>query len=67
MIFVFGFKAPIMDWIVIILFCGYVGFDWGRANMIPKTVDNAIDSSAALYMDIINIFIRVLSILGEKK
>lgn len=67
MIFVFGFKAPIMDWIVILIFCGYVGFDWGRANMIPKTVDNAIDSSAALYMDIINIFIRVAAILGGKK
>lgn len=61
MLFVMGYKAPIMDYIVITIFCGYVGVDWGRANNIPKTVDNAVDSAAALYMDIINIFVRVIS------
>ena len=65
-IFVFGIHHGIIDWIVVLIFCGYIGYDWGRANQIPKTVDNAIDSAAALYMDIINLFLRILRILGRK-
>jgi len=56
-----------LDWAVAIIFCGYIGYDWGRANQIPKTVDNAVDSAAALYMDIINLFLRVLRILGRRR
>jgi len=64
--FVFGIHHGVLDWIVVLIFCGYVGVDWGRANQIPKTLDNAIDSAAALYMDIINLFLRILRILGRK-
>ncbi|MDA3846221.1 MAG: Bax inhibitor-1 family protein, partial [Vallitaleaceae bacterium] len=64
---IFKQSYGIIDWIVAIIFCGYIGYDWGRANMIPKTLDNAIDSAAALYMDIINLFLRVLRILGRRK
>ncbi|MBI4403930.1 MAG: US12 family protein [Deltaproteobacteria bacterium] len=60
-------EIPWIDWTVAIIFCGYIGLDWGRANQIPKTVDNAIDSAAAIYMDIINLFLRILRILGRKK
>jgi len=65
-IFVFGIHHGIIDWIVVLIFCGYIGYDWGRANQIPKTLDNAIDSAAALYMDIINLFLRILRILSRK-
>jgi FtsH-binding integral membrane protein len=65
-IFVFGVHHGILDWIVVLIFCGYIGYDWGRANQIPKTLDNAIDSAVALYMDIINLFLRILRILGRK-
>ena len=65
-IFMFGIHHGILDWIVVLIFCGYIGYDWGRANQIPKTLDNAIDSAAALYMDIINLFLRILRILGRK-
>lgn len=65
-IFLLGIRHGVIDWIVVLIFCGYVGFDWGRANQIPKTLDNAIDSAAALYMDIINLFLRILRILGRK-
>ncbi len=60
MIFVFKTHHTIIDWVVVLIFCGYIGYDWARANSIPKTVDNAIDSAAALYMDIINLFLRLL-------
>lgn len=65
-VFIFNTHHGIFDWIVVLIFCGYIGYDWGRANQIPKTIDNAIDSAAALYMDIINLFLRILRILGRK-
>jgi len=55
-----------IDWVIAVIFCGYIGFDWGRANQIPKTIDNAVDSAAALYMDIIILFLRILRILGRR-
>ncbi|MEG0870427.1 MAG: Bax inhibitor-1 family protein [Hafnia sp.] len=61
-VLVFKVKLSIMDWIVAAIFCGYIGFDWVRANSIPKTVDNAVDSAASLYLDIINLFVRILGI-----
>lgn len=66
MVFVFKVHLELMDWAVAVIFCGYIGYDWYRANNIPRTLDNAIDSAAALYMDIINLFIRILSILGRR-
>lgn len=66
MVFVFNAHHTIIDWIVVLIFSGYIGYDWARANSIPKTVDNAIDSAAALYMDIIMLFLRLLRILGRR-
>lgn len=67
-IFILGQQNPEwIDWVVAVIFCGYIGYDWGRANQIPKTMDNAIDSAAALYMDIINLFFRILRILGRRR
>lgn len=67
MIFIFKVHHGIIDWIVVIIFCGYIGYDWGRAQQIPKTIDNAVDSAAALYMDIINLFLRILRLMGRRK
>lgn len=66
MVFVFNTHHTIIDWVVVLIFCGYIGYDWARANSIPRTVDNAIDSAAALYMDIINLFLRLVRILGRR-
>lgn len=63
---VFKMHLTIIDWIVAAIFCGYIGYDWGKAAALPKTVDNAVDSAAALYMDIINLFLRILEIMGKK-
>ena len=49
------------DLIVALLFCGYIGYDWSKAQSKLKTLDNAIDSAAELYLDIINLFIRLLA------
>jgi len=65
-VYIFKIHHGFLDWAVVFIFCGYIGFDWSRANQIPKTVDNAIDSAASLYMDIINLFIRILQIMGRR-
>jgi FtsH-binding integral membrane protein len=63
------FRLPLdfVDYIVVLIFAGYIGYDWARAQAYPRTLDNAIDSAADIYVDIINIFIRILSIMGKKK
>ncbi len=63
---VFKVNHDIFDWLFALIFCGYIGYDWGRANRIPRTVDNAVDSAAALYMDIVNLFLRLLRLFGRK-
>lgn len=65
-VFIFKMHHGILDWVVVLIFCGYIGYDWARANAIPKTLDNAIDSAAALYIDILILFIRLLSIMGRR-
>ena len=56
-----------MDWVGVALFSGYVIFDVNRAQRVERTADNAIDCALALYLDIINLFIRLLQLAGTKK
>ena len=49
------------------LFSLYIGFDMWRASEIPATFDNAVDVSISLYLDIINLFLRILAILGNRR
>ena len=49
------------------IFSLYIGYDMYRASVIGKTIDNAIDVSVSLYLDIINLFLNILRILGSKK
>ncbi len=67
MIFFFRTTSTVFDWIVVLIFCGYIGYDWSVANQYQKTVDNAVDSAADLYLDIINLFLRILRIMGKKR
>lgn len=48
------------------LFALYVGYDMYRASEIPATLDNAVDVCISLYLDIINLFLWILRILGKK-
>lgn len=60
------FDLSIMDYAVALIFSGYIGYDWSRAQAYPKTVDNAIDSSADIFVDIVGLFLRILSITGDR-
>lgn len=62
-----GYELNIIAYAFIGVFCGYIGFDWARAQSYPKTVDNAIDSAADIFIDIVNIFIRILRFVGRSK
>ena len=60
-----GASLGIIDYVVVAIFCLYVGYDWAKANAIEKTVDNAIDSASELYLDIVNLFLRIMKILAR--
>jgi FtsH-binding integral membrane protein len=61
-----GIRLAIFDWIGAGLFSLYIGYDWYRANNVPKTLDNAVDISLDLYLDIVNLFLFILAILGRR-
>ena len=64
---IFHYSGMIFEWIFVGIFSLFIGFDWARANTCARTVDNAIDLAANLYLDIINLFLRILEIMGKKK
>lgn len=59
------FDLTIIDYFASGIFSLYIGYDMFRANHIAKTFDNAIDISVQLYLDIINLFITLLRIMGR--
>lgn len=54
-----------LDWLGVVLFSGLVIFDLNRAMRIERTFDNSIDAAAAIFVDFINIFIRLLALMGQ--
>lgn len=55
----------LLDWAGLVLFGAFVIFDLNRAMRVPYTIDNAIDCALAVFVDMVNIFIRLLSIMGN--
>ena len=64
--FITGSAPALFDWLFVGIFSGYIGYDWARAQRLPKTLDNAVDAAAALYVDIVNLFIRLLQIFSRR-
>lgn len=64
---ILGVQQSVTDWLVAGLFSLYIGYDIYRSQQFPKTLDNAVDSALDIYMDIANLFIRILSIMGKRK
>jgi FtsH-binding integral membrane protein len=56
-----------LDWLVIVLFSAYLIYDFNRARDLPKTIDNAMDCGVSVFLDVANIFIRLLSLFGVVK
>ena len=64
--FAFHYTGAAFDWIFVIIFSAYIGYDIAKSQMYPKTIDNAIDCALDIYLDIINLFIRILSLLSRE-
>lgn len=64
----FGIRGnTVIDYIVVVIMALFIGYDWVRANSVQRTATNAITVAASLYLDIINVFLRILSIMGRRK
>ena len=65
--FLFGYRGTLFDWLFVLLFSGYIGFDVAKSQAYPKTLDNAVDCALDIYLDVINLFIRILAILSKRQ
>lgn len=54
-------EPAFMDTLCILIFTLYVGYDWAKGIKQENTIKNAMIVAIELYLDIINIFIRILS------
>jgi hypothetical protein len=55
----------IIDYVSAGIFSLYIGYDMFRATEASRSVGSALKIAVALYLDIINLFMSVLSILGN--
>lgn len=61
----FGLSLGFYSYVAAAIFSLYIGYDWARANQYVRTLDNAVDSACDIYIDIINLFLNILSIIGR--
>lgn len=61
-----------IDWLILILFCGATIYDINKIKVLQESVDINQDKihiycAMQLYLDFINIFLRILSLFGKSK
>lgn len=61
-----GVDQTWVDWVVLLVFCGFIGYDVYRASTSAPTLQNALWFAVEIYLDIINVLLRVLSIIGNR-
>lgn len=59
-IFVLKTYPTVLSVIGVAIFCGYIAYDWAKAQTADKTLDNAIDAACSIYLDVINLFMHLL-------
>ena len=62
-----GTTPIIYSWIASGIFTLFIGYDWARAQVSPKTMGNAVMNAASLYLDIINLFAHLLSAYDRQR
>ena len=62
-----GFSTGVIDYIVVGIFALYIGYDMSKASVAQRDLRGALGVAIELYLDIINIFIRLLRILGKSR
>ena len=63
---IMGVSQTITDLIVSVVFAGFIGYDTYVATTVPPTLPNAVLMASNLFVDIINVFLRILNILGRR-
>lgn len=63
----FNISAGWLDYIVVAVFAGFIGRDFYIALNAQPTMANAIFNASQLYLDILNVFMRIVSILGNRR
>lgn len=61
-----------IDWLILILFCGETIYDINKIKVLQESADINQDKihiycAMQLYLDFINIFLRILSLFGKSK
>ena len=67
LLLIFRVPQQVTCWIAAGLFSLYLGYDIYRSQQYPRTIRNAVASALDIYMDLANLFIRLLEILGKNK
>ena len=67
MLFFRSWSFGMYDWIVAGLMCLYIGYDWSRLSVCARTANNAVDLAANMYLDMVNLFLRILRILARNQ
>lgn len=52
----------LIDFVVVVIMAGFIGYDFIKANQSHRTLRNAVLYAIDLYLDAINIFIRLISL-----
>lgn len=65
--FFIHFDQTLLNWGVLLVFGGFIAFDTYQAANDYPTLENALFWSVELYLDIINILIRILAIMGNSR
>ncbi len=63
------FTGTFPGWISFVsalIFCGFIGYDWNRAQQSKHTLKNAVNHATELYVDVINLFLDILRIVGDR-
>ena len=66
MLFITGTYPTWISVVSAIIFSGFIGYDWAMAQKAPTTTKNAVMFATALYVDIINLFLDLLRIFGDR-
>ena len=61
-----------IDWLILILFCGATIYDINKIKVLQESADINQDKihiycAMQLYLDFVNIFLRILSLFGKSK
>ena len=62
-----GVDQTWLDIAVIVVFCGFIGYDMYVATTVAPTVPNAVFMACNLFLDIVNVFIRLLNIVSDNR